>query len=203
MGVGPHTISVPRICPADDISVEDYEDAVPDATFAKIVAVLRIAVPYAGMIVSTRESQRVREKLLALGISQISGGSKTSVGGYDKPEPQDENSAQFDISDHRTLMDRGLAFRSGYIPSFAPPVNVGAYETALLLAKSGHIANCCHPNARMTLKEYLEDYSSPHTRQQGERVISEQIGLIPNEKVRTLAIHHLTEMNQGRRDFRF
>ena len=206
MGVGPHTISVPRICPADDVSVDDYEDAVPDEMFAKIVAILRIAVPYAGMIISTRESQRVREKLLDLGISQVSGGSKTSVGGYDKPEPMDENSAQFDISDHRTLDEIvDWLLELGYIPSFCTACyrEGRTGDRFMSLAKSGQIANCCHPNALMTLKEYLEDYSSPHTKQQGERVISEQIGLIPNEKVRTLAMHHLTEMNKGRRDFRF
>ncbi len=206
MGVGPHTISVPRICPADDINVDEYKDAVPNEIFEKIVAVLRIAAPYAGMIISTRESKQVREKLLSLGISQISGGSRTSVGGYDKPEPMDENSAQFDISDHRTLDEIvDWLLELGYIPSFCTACyrEGRTGDRFMSLAKSGQIANCCHPNALMTLKEYLADYSSPQTRALGEQVISDQVLHIPNDKVRGLAMHHLAEMNKGLRDFRF
>lgn len=206
MGVGPHTISVPRICPADDINLDEYKDAVPNVIFEKIVAVLRIAAPYAGMIISTRESKQVREKLLSLGISQISGGSRTSVGGYDKPEPSEENSAQFDISDHRTLDEIvDWLLELGYIPSFCTACyrEGRTGDRFMSLAKSGQIANCCHPNALMTLKEYLSDYSSPQTKALGEQVISEEVLHIPNDKVRGLAIHHLAEMDDGLRDFRF
>lgn len=206
MGVGPHTISVPRICPGDDVDVNDYKDAVPNEIFEKIVAILRIAVPYAGMIISTRESKSVREKLLSLGISQISGGSKTSVGGYDKPESSDDNSAQFDISDNRTLDEIvDWLLELGYIPSFCTACyrEGRTGDRFMGLAKSGQIANCCHPNALMTLKEYLADYSSPETKNLGEKIISQQIFNIPNEKVRDLAIHHLSAMDEGQRDFRF
>ncbi len=206
MGVGPHTISVPRICPADDVNVDEYKDAVPNEIFAKVVAILRIAAPYAGMIISTRESKEVREQLLSLGISQISGGSKTSVGGYDQPEPVEENSAQFDISDNRTLDEIvDWLLELGYIPSFCTACyrEGRTGDRFMRLAKSGQIANCCHPNALMTLKEYLADYSSAHTRARGEEVISQQIRLVPNEKVRGIAMHHLEEMEHGKRDFRF
>ncbi|HOA42321.1 MAG TPA: [FeFe] hydrogenase H-cluster radical SAM maturase HydG [Bacillota bacterium] len=206
MGVGPHTISVPRIRPADDINVEDYKDAVPDHIFAKIVAVLRIAVPYTGLIISTRESKRVREKLLELGVSQISGGSKTSVGGYADPEPEDEETAQFDICDNRTLdeiVDWLLGL--GYVPSFCTACyrEGRTGDRFMSLAKNGQIANCCHPNALLTLKEYLEDYASPVTRQRGDKVIEEQIHFIPNDKVRMLATERMADISQRRRDFRF
>lgn len=204
-GVGPHTISVPRICPAEDVKVEDY-NAVPDDIFAKIVSVLRIAVPYTGMIISTRESKAAREKLLSLGVSQISGGSKTSVGGYSESEPEDMNSKQFDISDHRNL-DEIIQWllESGYIPSFCTACyrEGRTGDRFMHLAKTGQIVNCCHPNALMTLKEYLEDYATPKTASVGEAVISKEINMIPNEKVRWLTVRHLEDMKEGKRDFRF
>ena len=160
MGVGPHTISVPRICPADDISTDDFENAIDDETFQKIVAVIRIAVPYTGMIISTRESKTCREKVLDLGISQISGGSRTSVGGYVEEEPEEENSAQFDVTDRRSL-DQVVNWllELGYIPSFCTACyrEGRTGDRFMSLVKSGQIANCCQPNALMTLKEYLED----------------------------------------------
>lgn len=206
MGVGPHTISVPRICPADDISTEDFENAIDDETFQKIVAVIRIAVPYTGMIISTRESKTCREKVLDLGISQISGGSRTSVGGYVEEEPEEENSAQFDLSDRRSL-DQVVNWllELGYIPSFCTACyrEGRTGDRFMSLVKSGQIANCCQPNALMTLKEYLEDYASPDTRAKGEKVIQEELVKIPREKTREIAAKNLQEIEAGKRDFRF
>lgn len=166
-GVGPHTISVPRIRNADDIDAESFENAISDELFQKIVAILRIAVPYTGLIVSTRESQRTREMVIKYGVSQISGGSKTSVGGYAEPETEEENSAQFDVSDNRTLDEVvNWLLRLGYIPSFCTACyrEGRTGDRFMSLVKSGQIANCCHPNALMTLKEFAEDYASPETK---------------------------------------
>lgn len=206
MGVGPHTISVPRIRPADDINPEDFTNGISDDIFAKIVTVLRIAVPYTGMIVSTRESKKTRERVLELGVSQISGGSKTSVGGYVEPEAEDDNSAQFDISDTRTLDEIvNWLLGHGYIPSFCTACyrEGRTGDRFMSLVKSGQIANCCQPNALMTLKEYLEDYASEDTKAKGEAVIAKEILNIPNDKVRQIVIEHLTELKEGKRDFRF
>lgn len=206
MGVGPHTISVPRICPADDISTDDFENAIDDETFQKIVAVIRIAVPYTGMIISTRESKACREKVLDLGISQISGGSRTSVGGYVEEEPEEENSAQFDVSDRRSL-DQVVNWllELGYIPSFCTACyrEGRTGDRFMSLVKSGQIANCCQPNALMTLKEYLEDYASLDTRAKGEKVIQEELAKIPRDKTREIATKNLKEIEAGKRDFRF
>lgn len=206
-GVGPHTISVPRICPADDIDVDDFSNAVPDDTFEKIVALIRVSTPYTGMIMSTRESQRMRERGLALGISQISGGSRTSVGGYCEPEPDDAKSEQFDVSDTRTLDEvvRWL-MEMDYIPSFCTACyrEGRTGDRFMSLCKSGQIQNCCQPNALMTLKEYLMDYASPETKKIGEKLISEEINHIPNEKVRKIVIDNLKAIEEdNRRDFRF
>ena len=160
-GVGPHTISVPRICPADDINPEEYTNAISDDIFAKIVAVLRIAVPYTGLIVSTRESQKSRERVLHLGVSQISGASSTSVGGYAEKEKKEDNSAQFDVSDNRTLDEIvNWLLEMGYIPSFCTACyrEGRTGDRFMQLVKAGQIANCCQPNDHMTLKEYLEEY---------------------------------------------
>ena len=205
-GVGPHTISVPRICPADDISVGDFENAVSDELFAKIVALIRIAVPYTGMIVSTRESPRMRKKVLELGVSQISGGSRTSVGGYVEEEKIEENSAQFDVSDRRSLDEVvGWLLELGYIPSFCTACYRAGRtgDRFMKLVKSGQIANCCQPNALMTLKEYLEDYASPKTKELGEELIMKELLNIPNENVRKIAREHIVDMEAGSRDFRF
>ena len=204
-GVGPHTISVPRICPADDIATQDFPDAISDEIFCKIVAVIRIAVPYTGMIISTRESAATRRKVLNLGISQISGGSRTSVGGYATPEPAAENSAQFDVSDTRSL-DEVVAWlmETGYLPSFCTACyrQGRTGDRFMSLCKSGQIQNCCHPNALMTLKEYLTDYAKPHTKELGEKLIQNELANIPNPKVRELVIQHLTDIENGERDFR-
>lgn len=204
-GVGPHTISVPRICPADDIDTGDFSNAVPNEIFEKIVSVIRIAVPYTGMIISTRESQATRERVLKLGISQISGGSRTSVGGYTEPV-RDDSSAQFDVSDTRTLDEVvNWLMRMGYIPSFCTACyrEGRTGDRFMSLLKSGQIVNCCQPNALMTLKEYLEDYAAPDTRAVGEKLIAGEIQNVPNEKVRERAIRYLEELKAGKRDFRF
>lgn len=205
-GVGPHTISVPRIRPADDIDPENFSNAISDDIFAKIVTVLRIAVPYTGMIISTRESKKTRERVLELGITQISGGSSTSVGGYAEPEAEDDNSAQFELSDTRTMDEIvNWLLTLGYIPSFCTACyrEGRTGDRFMSLVKSGQIVNCCQPNALMTLKEYLEDYASADTKAKGEIVIKNEIPHITNEKVRNIAIEHLTELKDGKRDFRF
>lgn len=205
-GVGPHTISVPRICPADDINPNEFSDSISDEIFAKIVAVLRIAVPYTGMIVSTRESQKTREKVLELGISQVSGGSSTSVGGYAIPANDEENSAQFDLSDTRTLDEIvNWLLSLGYLPSFCTACyrEGRTGDRFMSLVKSGQIVNCCQPNALMTLREYLDDYASESTKVLGARIIKDTIPLIPNEKVKKIVIDNLHCMDDGKRDFRF
>lgn len=205
-GVGPHTISVPRICPADDIDTADFPNSISDEIFRRIVAVIRIAVPYTGMIISTRESQESRRQVLDIGISQISGGSRTSVGGYAEPEPLSENSAQFDLSDTRTLDEIvGWLLDMGYIPSFCTACYRAGRtgDRFMSLVKSGQIANCCAPNALVTLKEYLEDYASPATRAKGEELIIRETGKIPNPKIKEIALRNLKEIAGGKRDFRF
>ena len=193
-GVGPHTISVPRIKAADDIDPDEFDNGIDDETFAKIIAIIRIAVPYTGMIISTREGKSVREKALRLGISQISGGSRTSVGGYVEPEDEDENSAQFDVSDQRTL-DEVVKWLMdlGYIPSFCTACyrEGRTGDRFMSLCKSGQIQNCCHPNALMTLEEYLMDYASPATREVGEKMIERELLNIPKEKVRKIATEYI------------
>lgn len=205
-GVGPHTISVPRIRNAEDIDASSFEDAISDELFERIVAVIRIAVPYTGMIISTRESKATREKVLKLGVSQISGGSRTSVGGYAEGEPEGENSAQFDVSDTRTLdqvvnwlLDQGM------IPSFCTACyrEGRTGDRFMKLVKSGQIANCCQPNALMTLKEYLIDYASEGTRRKGEALIREELKRVTSDKIRERAEQNLKEIENGTRDFRF
>ena len=206
-GVGPHTISVPRIKRADDIDPDVFDNGISDDIFAKICALIRIAVPYTGMIISTRESQAVREKVLPLGVSQISGGSRTSVGGYDIPETsEDITSAQFDVSDTRTL-DQVVNWlmKMDYIPSFCTACYRAGRtgDRFMALCKSMQILNCCHPNALMTLKEYLEDYASPETKQIGLELIERELARIPNEKVRQITADHIHDIAEGQRDFRF
>lgn len=205
-GVGPHTISVPRIRRADDIDPENFDNGIDDDTFAKIVACIRISVPYTGMIVSTRESQACRERVLHLGVSQISGGSRTSVGGYVEPEAEDDNSAQFDVSDNRSLDEVvNWLMHLGYIPSFCTACyrEGRTGDRFMSLCKSGQIQNCCHPNALMTLKEYLMDYASEDTRKIGLKLIEKEIPNVPREKTREILEYHLKEIEDGQRDFRF
>ena len=204
-GVGPHTISVPRLKKADDINPDDFDNGISDDIFAKICALIRIAVPYTGMIISTRESQKVREQVIRLGVSQISGGSRTSVGGYAEEE-RPTDTEQFDVSDQRTLDEvvRWL-MEMGYIPSFCTACyrEGRTGDRFMSLCKSGQIQNCCHPNALMTLKEYLMDYASEETKKIGEALIQAELQNIPKEKVREICADHLQKIEEGVRDFRF
>lgn len=206
-GVGPHTISVPRLRDADDIDSSSFKNGIDDATFEKIVACIRISVPYTGMIISTRESKDVRRRVLQLGVSQISGGSKTSVGGYYEPETEEENSKQFDINDNRTLDEVvHWLMEMDYIPSFCTACyrEGRTGDRFMSLCKSGQIQNCCHPNALMTLQEYLIDYASDATRALGETIIDRETANIPNSKARSIVLENLRLIrDNNRRDFRF
>ena len=202
-GVGPHTISVPRVCPAEDVNPDEFDGGISDEIFQKLVACIRLAVPYTGIIISTRESPAVRGKVLELGVSQISGGSRTSVGGYTRP---DENeTAQFDLSDHRSLDEvvRWL-MELGHIPSFCTACyRMGRTgDRFMSLCKSGQIHNCCLPNALMTLQEYLLDYATPQTAALGQQLIEKQLASIPREKTRQLVEQQLQRIRAGERDFR-
>ena len=205
-GVGPHTISVPRVKHADDIDPSAFDNGIDDDIFAKLVACIRIAVPYTGMIISTRESKECRERVLHLGISQISGASRTSVGGYSEPEPEDENSEQFDVSDKRPL-DEVVHWLMDmkYIPSFCTACyrEGRTGDRFMSLCKTGQIQNCCHPNALMTLKEFLMDYASPETRKIGEELIQSELVNIPRERTREIVVERLAKIENGERDFRF
>ena len=205
-GVGPHTISVPRIKRADDIDPTAFDNGIDDETFLKIIAIIRIAVPYTGMIISTREGKDVRARSLHLGISQISGGSRTSVGGYVEKESEDENSAQFDVSDNRPLDEVvNWLMKMGYLPSFCTACyrEGRTGDRFMSLCKSGQIQNCCHPNALMTLKEYLMDYASEDTKKVGEELIRKELETIPSMKVKEVCSDHLEKIEEGIRDFRF
>ncbi len=205
-GVGPHTISVPRLKKADDINPDDFDNGIDDETFAKITACIRLAVPYTGIIISTRETEAVRAKLLRLGVSQVSGGSRTSVGGY-TTEERPHDTEQFDVSDQRTLDEvvRWL-MENGHIPSFCTACyrEGRTGDRFMSLCKSGQIANCCHPNALMTLTEYLVDYASEETKKVGFEVIERELQNVPKEKVRNIAADNIEEIKKSnRRDFRF
>ena len=207
-GVGPHTISVPRIRRADDIDPSAFENGIDDDTFAKVVACIRISVPYTGMIISTRESKKCRERVLELGVSQISGGSKTSVGGYAHPEIEsEEDTAQFDVEDRRTL-DEIIKWlmELGYVPSFCTACyragRVG--DRFMEICKEKQIHNFCHPNALITLKEFLEDYASPKTKEIGERLIAKELDDIESPKIiKEKTVEYLKKIEKGERDFRF
>lgn len=205
-GVGPHTISIPRIRPADDINVDEFSYAIDDALFKKIVALVRICAPYTGIIISTRESQKSREEVLKIGVSQISGGSKTSVGGYEKDENIDENSKQFDVDDNRTLDEVvNWLLKLGYVPSFCTACYRAGRtgDRFMRLAKSGQIVNVCQPNSLMTLNEYLIDYAKDETKILAQNVIDNELGMIPKEKVKNIAKDYILQMESGKRDFRF
>lgn len=206
-GVGPHTISVPRIQPGDDIDPADFENQLADEIFEKLIALIRISVPYTGMIISTRENQKVREKALELGVSQISGGSRTSIGGYSEEEKKEDNSAQFDLADNRSLEEIvDWLIELGYIPSFCTACyrEGRTGDRFMQLCKSGQILNCCQPNALMTLKEYLLDYGSDFSKDLGQKLIDEELEKIPNETIKAKAKKYIEEMETvGKRDFRF
>ncbi|MBR5512919.1 MAG: [Ruminococcus sp.] len=204
-GVGPHTISVPRLKRASDIDPTQFDNGIDDDTFAKIIACIRISVPYTGMIISTRESEECRKKVLKLGISQISGGSRTSVGGYANEE-RPHDTEQFDVSDQRTLDEIvKWLMEGGYIPSFCTACyrEGRTGDRFMALCKVGQIQNCCHPNALLTLQEYLQDYASPETRKIGEELIDREIVKVPDEKRREKALDYLEKIRKGERDFRF
>lgn len=204
-GVGPHTISVPRIKKADDIDPTVFDNGISDEIFAKICAIIRISVPYTGMIISTRESSQLREKVIRLGVSQISGGSRTSVGGYcEDDRPHDTE--QFYVSDQRSL-DQVVNWlmTAGYIPSFCTACyrEGRTGDRFMTLLKAGQISNCCHPNALITLKEFLMDYASEETVKNGLKLIEKELLNIPSEKVRDLTAKYLRSIEEGKRDFRF
>lgn len=205
-GVGPHTISVPRLKRASDIDPDQFDNGIDDDTFAKITACIRLAVPYTGIIISTRESEEVRGKLLSMGVSQVSGGSRTSVGGYAEEE-RPHDTEQFDVSDQRTLDEvvRWL-MEYGHIPSFCTACyrEGRTGDRFMSLCKAGQILNCCHPNALMTLTEYLVDYASNETKTKGFEVIERELEKIPSDKVREIARKNIDEIkNSNSRDFRF
>jgi len=202
-GVGPHTISVPRIRPADSVNLNEYNNAIPDEIFKKIIAILRITVPYTGIIISTRESEKTRADVLNAGVSQISGGSRTSVGGYTE---EDKESAQFEISDTRNLDEIvNWLLKNDHVPSFCTACyregRVG--DRFMQFAKTGQIANVCQANSIMTLSEYLNDYASENTKAIGDKVIETEIKTIPSEKIKEIAMLNLKDINNGKRDFRF
>ena len=205
-GVGPHTISVPRVKHADDIDPSAFDNGIDDDVFAKIIAVIRLSVPYTGMIISTRETPQCREKVIHYGISQISGGSKTSVGGYAVPEDVELKSEQFDVSDHRTLDEVvNWLMKLGYVPSFCTACyrEGRTGDRFMALCKNKQIHNCCLPNALMTLKEYLMDYASPDTKKVGESLIQSELNHISKDKVRDIVKDNLVKIENGQRDFRF
>lgn len=204
-GVGPHTISLPRVKHADDIDPDDFDNSISDEVFCKIAACIRIAVPYTGMIISTRENPQVREQIIRLGVSQISGGSRTSVGGYCEEE-RPHDTEQFDVSDNRTLDEVvNWLMSAGYIPSFCTACyrEGRTGDRFMSLCKSGQIQNCCHPNALMTLKEFLMDYASADTREKGEALIEKELSNIGSDKVREIVKERLVKIENGERDFRF
>ena len=205
-GVGPHTISVPRLKRADDINPDDFDNGIDDDTFAKITACIRLAVPYTGIIISTRESEEVRAKLLRMGVSQVSGGSRTSVGGY-TTEERPHDTEQFDVSDQRSLDEVvHWLMENGHIPSFCTACyrEGRTGDRFMSLCKSGQIINCCHPNALMTLTEYLVDYAPEHTKEVGFKLIEEELKKVTNPKVRQIAEQNVADIkNSNRRDFRF
>lgn len=207
-GVGPHTISVPRVKRASDIDPNVFDNSIDDDTFAKIIACIRIAVPYTGMIISTRENETCRDKVMGLGISQISGGSRTSVGGYAgySPEERPHDTEQFDVSDQRTL-DEVVKWlmEKGYIPSFCTACyrEGRTGDRFMALCKVGQIQNCCHPNALLTLQEYLTDYATEETQKIGEALIDREIMNVPDPKRREKALSYLARIRNGERDFRF
>lgn len=204
-GVGPHTVSVPRIRPADDINPDDFDNSLSDEMFSKIVATLRIAMPYTGMIMSTREDEATRARTLKLGISQISGGSRTSVGGYEVDYEASRDGAQFDLEDTRTLDEViNWLMDNDHLPSFCTACYRAGRtgDRFMSLAKSGNIKSVCHPNALMTLQEYLEDYASEDTKRKGEKLILDNIDLIGNDTIREKTEGWLKEIKEGRRDFR-
>lgn len=202
-GVGPHTISVPRIKKAENVAVEEYPHALSDDDFRRLVAVIRLAVPYTGIILSTRESAALREELINVGISQLSAGSKTDVGGYSE---DDRMASQFELADERPQHEIiESLLKKGRLPSYCTACYRAGRtgDRFMQVAKSGQIHNLCQPNALLTLKEYLEDYASDALKALGNKTIQEHIQYIPNEKMRTNTIERLKQIEDGERDLYF
>lgn len=204
-GVGPHTVSVPRLRPANDVTLDKYPDLVSDHDFKRIVAILRLALPYAGIILSTREEPSYREEVINLGVSQISAGSCTGVAGYKEAE-ENTGSAQFEVADHRTPNEIITSLcEKNYIPSYC----TACYRTGrtgdrfMEFAKSGKIHNLCYPNAMMTFKEYLEDYADPQLKELGNKTIMENIKNITSETMQKKTLERLKRIEQGERDMFF
>ena len=203
---GPHTISVPRIKKANDINPDEFDNGIDDETFKKIAALIRICVPYTGIIISTRESEKLRKEILPLGVSQISGASKTSVGGYYEENKEEETTEQFDVSDKRTLDEVvNWLMKSGYLPSFCTACysSKRTGERFMDLCKTGQIQNYCEPNAIITLKEFLVDYASERTKKTGEKLIQKELDVIKNEKIKKAVMEYLNKIEKGERNFRF
>ncbi len=204
-GIGPHTISVPRIKKADDIDPNAFDNGIDDTIFKKLTALIRISVPYTGLIISTRESEQIRRELLELGVTQISGASRTSVGGYSQTE-RPTDTEQFDVSDQRSLDEVvNWLMKLGFIPSFCTACyrEGRTGDRFMKLCKTGQIQNCCAPNAIITLKEFLEDYASADTKKTGEALIKNYLENLKNEALKETLKNNLTKIDQGERDFRF
>jgi 2-iminoacetate synthase len=204
-GFGPHTISVPRLKPAEGMNIADYPYLLTDEQFKKIVAIFRLAVPYTGIILSTRENAETRDEVIHYGVSQVSAGSCTGVGGYKNEYETHENcnTKQFDVEDHRTPDEvvHGLC-DAGYIPSYCTACyrQGRTGDRFMQLAKSGNIQNVCQPNAILTFQEYLLDYASDEVKKMGEETIRQHLNEISNEQIRKLTEERLEELKKGKRD---
>lgn len=205
-GVGPHTLSVPRIRPAENVSLENYPYLVDDEDFKKIVAILRLAVPYAGLILSTREEPGLRDEIIALGVSQVSTGSCTGVGGYSEAYSDPEEKPQFEVGDHRSPVEMiESLMEAGYIPSYCTACyrEGRTGERFMEIVKSGELYKICEANALITLKEFIDDYGTDRTREIGDKLIKKSIDEIDNESFRKSVEEKINKISNGTRDLRF
>ncbi|MBI5978504.1 [FeFe] hydrogenase H-cluster radical SAM maturase HydG [Clostridium perfringens] len=205
-GVGPHTLSVPRIRPAENVSLENYPYLVDDEDFKKIVAILRLAVPYAGLILSTREEPGLRDEIIALGVSQVSTGSCTGVGGYSEAYSDPEEKPQFEVGDHRSPVEMiESLMEAGYIPSYCTACyrEGRTGERFMDIVKSGELYKICEANALITLKEFIDDYGTDRTREIGDKLIKKSINEIDNESFRKSVEEKINKISNGTRDLRF
>lgn len=205
-GVGPHTLSVPRIRPAENVSLENYPYLVDDEDFKKIVAILRLAVPYAGLILSTREEPGLRDEIIALGVSQVSTGSCTGVGGYSESYIDPEEKPQFEVGDHRSPVEMiESLMEAGYIPSYCTACyrEGRTGERFMDIVKSGELYKICEANALITLKEFIDDYGTDRTREIGDKLIKKSIDEIDNESFRKSVEEKINKISNGTRDLRF
>lgn len=205
-GVGPHTLSVPRLRPAENVSLENYPYLVDDEDFKKIVAILRLAVPYAGLILSTREEPGLRDEIIALGVSQVSTGSCTGVGGYSEAYSDPEEKPQFEVGDHRSPVEMiESLMEAGYIPSYCTACyrEGRTGERFMDIVKSGELYKICEANALITLKEFIDDYGTDRTREIGDKLIKKSIDEIDNESFRKSVEEKINKISNGTRDLRF